>query len=164
MHRRFLAVTVLAVTVLFSQGGGSLIAAFCPHLTSIRASCHTNVSEEKVSHDHIDQIDGMVMGETDSIHSMDEPIANANPDPGALAVGQPVGWCPHCSVHAPTTLNAVSPRGVEPSKRSGGVLIPDAAQPEVTAEESFAAFLTSRAHGPPDVNTPRHILLNVYRI
>lgn len=159
MHQRFLAITFLAVTVLFSQGGGSLIVALCPHLTSVQASCHSNVSELKMAHDHID---GMVMGETDSMASMEEPIPN--PDPNALAMGQPGGWCPHCSVHAPTTPNAASFREVESLKRPGAVAVPDAAQPEVTPAESCADFLTSRAHGPPGNTTPRHILLNIFRI
>ena len=153
MHKRFLVTTVLAAALLFSLGGNFLVAALCPHLRSAQVSCHTHPAESTMSHDD--------MGDM-AMDSMDESASN--PDPNAIAIGEPIGLCPHCAVHSRTKPNAVSLREVEASKRAGSFAIPDAIPNVVSVEMSSLKVLTSRAHGPPGETTRRHILINIFRI
>ena len=97
-----------------------------------------------------------------AMDSMDESAAST--DPNAVAIGEPIGLCPHCAVHARTKPNAVSLREVEASKRAGSFAIPDAIPNVVSVEMSSLKVLTSRAHGPPGETTRRFILINIFRI
>ena len=153
MHKRFLATTVLATALLFSLGGNFLVAVLCPHLRSAQVSCHAPLAEPQMSHDDMADME---------MDSMDESASN--PDPNAIAVGEPIGLCPHCAVHSRTTPNAVSLREVGVSKRAGSFAIPDAIPNVVPVELSSLAVLTSRAHGPPRETTRRFILINIFRI
>jgi|ERR1700730_6119310 len=153
MHKRFLAITVLGVSLLFSQGGSFLIAALCPHLPSEHISCNTHRAESTMSHDNMDDM---------AMDSMDQSASN--PDPNAVAVGEPIGLCSHCAMHSRATPSPISLREIEASKRSGTFAIPDAVPNVVSVEISYPAILTSRAHGPPGETTPRHVLINIFRI
>ena len=152
MYKRFLAITVLGVALLFSQGGSFLIAALCPHLRSAQISCNTHDTGFAMSHD---------MGHM-AMDSMDESASN--PDPNAVALGEPIGLCSHCAMHSSTAPPAVSLREIEVSKRSGTFAIPDAAPGVVSVEMPYLAILISRAHGPPGETIPRHVLINIFRI
>jgi hypothetical protein len=153
MYKRFPAITVLGVALLFSQGGSFLIAALCPHLRSGQVSCNTHHTGSTMSHHN--------MGEM----AMDPTHESAsNPDPNAVALGEPIGLCSHCAMHSRTAPPAVSLREIEASKRSGTFAIPDAVPQVVSAEMPYLAILTLRAHGPPGETTPRHVLINIFRI
>ena len=156
MHKRFLATTVLATALLFSLGGNFLVAAFCPHLRSAQISCISHPAESPMSHDDMGD---MAM---DSMDSMNESAAN--PDPNAVAIGEPIGLCPHCAVHSRTTPNAVSLQEIEGSKRLGSFAIPNTVAKLGCVETSPVAVSTSRAHGPPGNASPRYILINTFRI
>ena len=153
MHKRCLAIIVLGVALLFSQGGSFLIAALCPHLRSGQVSCHKQRAESTMSHD---EMGNMVMDSTDE--------SAFNPDPNAVAVGEPNGQCSHCALHSRTTPPAASPGEIKASKRSGSFAVPDAVPQAVSVEMSYPAILTSRAHGPPGETTPRYVLINIFRI
>ena len=153
MHKRFLAIILLGVALLFSQGGSFLIAALCPHLRSGQVSCNKHRAESTMSHD---EMGNMVMDSTDESVS--------NPDPNAVAVGEPIGLCSHCALHSRTAPPAVSPGEIEALKRSGTFAIPDAVPQVVSVEMPYPAILTSRAHGPPRETTPRYVLINIFRI
>jgi hypothetical protein len=153
MHKRFLAITIVGVALLFSQGGSFLIAALCPHLRFGQVSCNKHSAESTMSHH---EMGNMVMD------SMDETASN--PDANAVALGEPIGLCSHCAMHSRTAPPAVSLREIEASKRSGTFAIPDAAPRVVSVEMPYFAILTSRAHGPPGESTPRHVLINIFRI
>ncbi len=151
MHKRFLATTVLATALLFSQGGNFLIAALCPHLQSGMASCETELAEPTMSHEGMGHM-GM------------EHETGSNLDPEAVAMGQPIGPCPHCAVHSRTNPNTASLRETEAAKRSVDLNIPLHFSRVVPVTVSPVVVLTSRAHGPPGEATPRHILINIFRI
>lgn len=151
MHKRFVATTVLAVALLFSQGGTFLIAALCPHLQSGMTSCETQLSDPAMSHEDMGHM------------GMEYEIA-ANPDPDAVALGQPIGPCSHCSVHSRTTPNTASLREMEAAKRSADPNIPLQFSIAVPVTVAPVPVLTSRAHGPPGESTSRHILINIFRI
>ena len=74
MKMRFLPTTVLAATLLFSQGGTFLVAALCPHLQSGTAACEVPPAETTLSHEDMGHV------------SMDHP-SEYNPDPNTVAVG-----------------------------------------------------------------------------
>jgi hypothetical protein len=99
---------------------------------------------------------------TMAMDSMDESASN--PDPNALALGEPIGLCSHCAMHSRTVPPAVSLRETEASKRSGTFVIPDAVPQIVWVETPYLAIFNSRAHGPPGETTPRHVLINIFRI
>ena len=156
MHKRFLATTVLATALMFGLGGNFLIAGLCPHLRSAQVSCHAPLAETKMSHDDMGEM------EMDEMDSMDESASN--PDPDAIAIGEPIGLCPHCAVHSRTTPNAVTLREVEASQRVGSFATPDAIPNVVPVETSTGSILISRSHGPPGETTRRHVLINIFRI
>lgn len=154
MHKRFLAITVLGVALLFSQGGNFLIAALCPHLRSGsgQVSCNKH-AESTMSHDEMGNM---------AMDSMDESASN--PDPNAVALGEPIGLCSHCAMHSRTAPPAVFLREIEASKRSGTFAVPGAVPRVVSIEMPYLAIFTSRAHGPPGETAPRHVLINIFRI
>ena len=153
MHKRFLAITVLGVAFLFSQGGSFLIAALCPHLRSAQVSCDTHHTGSAMSHDNMGNM---------PMDSVEESASN--PDPNAVALGQPVELCSHCMMHTRITANAITLREIEASKLSGNYAIPDSVPAVVSVEMPSVAILNSRAHGPPGQTTPRHVLINIFRI
>ena len=156
MHKRFLLITVLGVALLFSQVGSFLIAALCPHVRSGQVSCNRHSSESTMSEMADDEMGHMAMDSTDESAS--------NPDPNAVALGQPIGLCSHCAMHSRTAPPAVSLREIEASRRSGTFAIPDAVPRIVSAEMPYLAIFTSRAHGPPGQTLPLHVLINIFRI
>ncbi len=151
MHKRFLATTVLATALLFSQGGNFLVAALCPHLQSGMASCETQLAESTMSHEDMGH---MGMGH--------ESASNLNSDAGAF--GQPIKPCSHCAVHSRTNPNTASLRETEAAKRSADLSIPLPFSRVSPVSVPTVSVLTSRAHGPPGQPTPRHILINIFRI
>lgn len=154
MPKRFLVTTVLAAALLFSQGGTLLVAALCPHLQSGMGSCETPLAEATMSHEDMGH---MEMG------SMEHEIP-ANPDPEAVALGEPTGPCSHCAVHSRTNPNIASLRVTEAARRSGALNFPIHFYGVAPITVAPVAVLTSRAHGPPGDQTPRHILINIFRI
>ena len=154
MHKRFLAHTVLGIALLFSQGGTLLVAALCPHLQSGMASCEAQLSAPTMSHEDMGHMGHMEMEQ--------EPASQ--PDADVATPGQPISPCSHCAVHSRTTPNTASLRQAEAAKRSVDLNIPLQVSRVAPLAASPAAVLTSRAHGPPGDPTPRHILINIFRI
>jgi hypothetical protein len=154
MHKRFLAISGLTASLLFTQGGYFLVAAFCPHLRSGMASCETVRAEPPMSHED--------MGHMGHMEMQHEPASQPNPD--ALALGQPTGPCSHCAVHSRRIPTTVSLRETEGVKRSGDLNIPLNSSRVAPVSVSPVAVLTSRAHGPPGEAIPRHVLINIFRI
>ncbi|MGI9165764.1 MAG: hypothetical protein ACR2G5_05170 [Pyrinomonadaceae bacterium] len=151
MHKRFLATTVLAVALPFSQGGNFLVAALCPHLQSGMTACKTQLAEPTMSHE-------------DMVHMEMERETASNRDPDAVALGQPIGPCSHCAVHSRTNRNTASLSEMEAARRSADLNIPLPLSRVSPVSVSAVSVSTSRAHGPPGERTPRHILINIFRI
>jgi hypothetical protein len=154
MHKRFVANTVLSIALLFSQGGTFLVAALCPHLQSEMASCEPQRSESTMSHED--------MGHTGHMEMEQEPASPPVADVASL--GEPIGPCSHCAVHSSRSPNTASLRQAEAAKRSADLNIPVQVSRVAPAAASPVAVLASRAHGPPGDPTPRHILINIFRI
>ncbi len=154
MHKRFLPTTVLAVAFLFGQGGNFLIASFCPHLGSGLASCEMQVMQPAASGEH------MGHRQMESMESESTPEQNA----GGNALGKPTEPCRHCAVHSRSTPDASLLREIEAEKRSGHLNLPLIVTRVFSVPTSFEPILSARAHGPPGELTPRHILINIFRI
>ena len=152
MYKRFLTTTVIAVALLFSQGGKFLVAAFCPHLQSAMSSCNPHPTEHVMSHEDMGQM------EMDSMEH--EPASQ--PDPNAVALSQPTVPCPHCALHSSATSNTASLKETDAAKRSGDLNPLTSIVANISS--SLVTVLTLRAHGPPGKTTPRHILINIFRI
>ena len=148
---RFLPTTVLAATLLFSQGGTFLVAALCPHLQSGTAFCEVLPAETTVSHEDMGHV------------GMDHP-SEFNPDPNTVAVGHGNGRCSHCAVHTSKNPNPASLRETAAPKRCAELSIPLHFSIVAPAIVGPAALLNSRAHGPPGESTSRYILISVFRI
>lgn len=154
MPKRILVTTVLAVGLLFSQGGTLLVAALCPHLQSPAASCEPPQESAAMSHEDMGHMGHMEMAA--------EPASQ--PDYDAFALSQPVDPCSHCAVHSRTTQTIASLRATEAAKPSVDLNIPLEVSKVAPVAASPVAVLTSRAHGPPVETTARHILINIFRI
>jgi hypothetical protein len=142
MNRRFVATAIIALTVLFSQGGGSALAAICPHLRSLNNnSCHESQAQEVAgSHHELDRSNDDSFLGTDS----------AAP-------------CNHCAVHSRTkrddsTLQPnASQRAIDLT-----ILIPGSVAGPPSLSRAIA--WVAKAHGPPRASGPLHLLNNVFRI
>ncbi|HYJ89653.1 MAG TPA: hypothetical protein VEW46_26560 [Pyrinomonadaceae bacterium] len=154
MHKRLVANTVLSIALLFSQGGILLVAALCPHLQSGVASCETKLDESAMSHEDMGHMGHMEMEQEPASH----------PDADVAILGQPINPCSHCAVHSRTSPNTASLRQAEAAKRSVDLNIPVQFSRVAPFAASPVAVLTTRAHGPPGDPTPRHILINIFRI
>ncbi len=159
MHKRFLAITVVATALLFSQGGGFLVAALCPHPRTGMASCEPHASASTGGHEGMSHGDMGHMG-----HAEMEVEHASQPNPDALALGQPIGSCPHCAVHSRKNQNTASLRETEAAKRSADLSIPLDSYRIAPVSVGAVPVLTSRAHGPPGDSTRKHILINIFRI
>jgi hypothetical protein len=156
MYKRLLAISILGIALLFSQGGNVLIAALCPHLQPTKASCHKQVSDREMSHERFGH---------QGMESMDhEAVPNPNPDPNTLALEQPTAPCSHCALHSRNDANTSFQLKSEASKRSGEIGTPVRYSILTPVIVSPIAVLVSRAHGPPGERISRHILNNVFLI
>ena len=151
MNMRYLATTVLAAALLFSQGGSFLVAALCPHLRSETASCDIPPAETTASHEDMGHV------------GMDHPSV-LDPRPNAVAVGHGNGPCSHCAVHTGNNPKSASLKETEAPKRSAELSIPLHSSTVAPVIVGPAAVLSPRAHGPPGESTTRYLLINVFRI
>ncbi len=133
---------IVALAVLFGQGGGLVLAAICPHLRSEKApdnSCHTKSHEAVAEH-----------------HQPDESRE-------AFQTSEPDVRCNHCIVHSRNKReesalqqNNNSQRANDPKVSTSSLAI---SPPLLETVVPFA-----KAHGPPRVTAPLYLLVNVFRI
>jgi len=142
MNRRFLAANILALAVLFSQGGGLVLAAICPHLRAQHsASCH-GMPQETSAHHHDMQPAGGAVFETEE-----------------TAIS-----CNHCAIHSRTKRDdsALQPTNTLQRESDPPLWISfQVAEPQSVV--STPAW-TANAHGPPGRSGSLHLLYNVFRI
>lgn len=134
--------------LLFASGWGqTLAAAFCPHALGGHACCLANRTSHK--HDH-------------ASHHEATPSPNTTAGGVAASLDQPTEKCGHCMSHPqlPTTPAA----GAAGQSMSGGGLAAPPAAVADAATPIFTKAIISRQHAPPGVSSPRHVLINVFRI
>ena len=147
MKRRFVAALIVVLAVLFSQGGGHVLAAICPHLRAAaqepEKSCHSN-SQKAAQHHHSDH------------KQVDESQQPAFETTAAR--------CNHCVVHSRGKREEPAVQQAPASPRADDQ---KSAVPVVKVEPpTFLKAIAwgARAQGPPGPTAPLHILLNVFRI
>lgn len=153
MKKRFLATTVVAITLLLGPGATVLVAGLCEHLQLNQGSCDSKVVETESGHH-------------DMHHMQMEPATEPffrflTKQVGVLFISQQS--CTHCAVHSRTGNSGVS-------QRSSVATRSHELTPAVTEAPSAVVFaskrwkLPSRAHGPPGDASSKHVLISVFRI
>jgi hypothetical protein len=193
MRTRSLSIVFVVVALLFSAWGNVIAAAFCPRFSLNRDCCLKRGEQQakQVKHESSchHEMAGMKMDDrmTETASSNGAPascgrtpgiLACADaPDTGAQysgvqitteslsaqgALDLPAGQCAHCQIHSQTTSENVSVVTIDPSKRA----VETASLPA-----DFAAGLTASTdltlpsdHAPPGASSPRHLMINVFRI
>lgn len=151
MRKRFVAISMLGVALLFAQGGAFLIASLCPHLRSEKVSCEVRMDESEMSHEEMGHME-----------MQDESVQNL--DQNALAIIPLKPPCSHCAVHSTKNQNSASVRETEVPQRSGDLSVPLQSPRIVPLTKPSVEELSSKAHGPPGPLTSRHILIGIFRI
>ncbi|HEV2834551.1 MAG TPA: hypothetical protein VGW58_04485 [Pyrinomonadaceae bacterium] len=152
MKKRFVAVTTLALTVLFSQGGGSSLAAICPHLRSLANTCH--------------EMPGAVAGHNQSHHANVKVSAELRTEQAvgdAVETNDYAAPCNHCAVHSRNKRDDFLLQPPNLGQLSNDLTTP---APLTATASSAGQTVTwiARAHGPPGDNGRLYLLINVFRI
>jgi hypothetical protein len=176
MRKRFLSMGMLVIALLSSAWGNVIAVAFCPRFAlnhaccvkhvahrpkqvAHRPSCHEQMADMKMEDM---QMDAAPDSESDANteDSQIEFTSESSSDEAALDL--PIEPCPHCLSHSQSTSGTVSVVPVDPSKRLFETNSPPA--DFVVLPYGFFSRIEFREHGPPGESTPRHILINVFRI
>lgn len=142
MNRRVVATAIIALAVLCSQGGGSALAAICPHLRSQNNSCHETPAQNA----------------TDKHHEVERATGDAFETTDASPA------CNHCAVHSRNKRDDSTLQPANASQRASELTL--AISPSVAVPPSLLKTIawTAKAHGPPRDSGPLHLLNNVFRI
>ena len=147
MNKRFVAVTMLALAVLFSQAGGTVLAAICPHLRSLNNACHEMAAvTEHQTMNHAPAEASSESAKGDAIQTN---------DPGVL--------CNHCAVHSRNNRDESVVQLPNVASRADD-LITSSSLSLAAPPPPQAATWIAKAHGPPGSNAPLHVLISVFRI
>jgi hypothetical protein len=147
MKRRFVAALIVALAALFSQGGGLVLAAVCPHLRAEQPdnSCHANSQGTKPQ-------------EVAKHHQSAEV---ARPAFDTLEHGV---RCNHCVVHSRSKREESALQQTATSQRADdqkwAVPVSKVEPPSCLRSIAWSA----KPQGPPGPTAPLHILLSVFRI
>lgn len=139
MKRRFIAVIIVALAVLFCQSGATVLAAMCPHLRATHETCH-----------------GMVA----AVESHEMQHANAY----AFETSDTGATCNHCVIHASNKRDDTALQEANSAQRTTDLTVST-----TLATASAPALLrtgawVAQAHGPPRDADPLYVLINVFRI
>ena len=173
--KRFLFTIIIVIALLSSAWGHVLAASFCPrfnknHVSSFKHSAHQPISLEVASHAGtcgMNMPDMQTEATDDPQEDTDAPVAerdaanDSNPDADALdRPGEP---CPHCLMHSQLTSGTATVVAVDPSKRLVEINAPSA-DFAMALPSALVLPITPLEHGPPGKSSPRHVLINVFRI
>lgn len=177
MRKRSLSIVFVVIALLFSAWGNVIAAAFCPRFALNRDCCLEQAAQQakqaKPESSCHHEMGGMEMGDMQM-----EAGANSAPDTSPqnshvqltlesssddIAVDLPIGACTHCVSHSQTTSGAVSVVAIDPSKR----LVQTNSLPasfSIDLTRAFADLIVPSEHSPPSPSSPRHVIINVFRI
>jgi uncharacterized protein involved in copper resistance len=175
MRKRSLSIVFVAVALLFSAWGNVIAAAFCP--CSLNRDCclkHAGQQAKQVKHEsscHHEmagmEMDDMQMDtEADSApdtSAQNSPVELTSDSSQETALNLPTEPCAHCFSHSQTTSGTVSVVALDPSKRLVGTNSPPASF-AIGLTPAFAGLIVRSDHSPPGPSTPRHVIINVFRI
>lgn len=173
MKRRSLLIVFVAGALLFSAWGTVIAAAFCPRFALNRDCClaHAAQQAKQVKHQSSCQHEmaGMDMDETQMESPSDTSTQNSPVEPTSessseqVALEMPIEQCAHCCTNSQTTSGIVSVVAIDPSKG----LVEASSLPasfSIDLTRAFADLIVPSEHGPPRPSSPRHVLINVFRI
>lgn len=158
MLKRIPTTLLLGFALLFSQGAVLLIAALCPHLRLTAPICGMPNMQPAMDHSQMDH---------HGTNNRDTPTqasdADSNDEEGVIGHGEQT--CSHCVIHSRSTLNVVSVRTGDISKRSSDLHVPRSVSGAPPIPATTVAAPAPRDHGPPGkASRPKHVLINTFRI
>ena len=173
MRKRSLSIVFVVLALLFSAWGNVIAAAFCPRFALNRDCClkHAAHQAKQAKHDSSchHEMAGMDMDDMQMESPPDTSAQNSAMDPPAessteqVALEMPIEPCAHCMSHSQTTSGTVSVVAIDPSKR----LVQTNSLPasfSIDLTRAFADLIVPSEHGPPSPSSPRHVIINVFRI
>jgi hypothetical protein len=139
MKRRFVAIVLVTLAVLFCQKGGVVLAAICPHLRAQHESCHA--MSRAVESPEMQHASGAAFETSDA----------------GLT-------CNHCVVTAGNKRDDSAMQEANASQRASDVAVSHSLPTANPAALTKAVTWVAKAHGPPRDTAPLYLLLNVFRI
>jgi hypothetical protein len=173
MKRRSLLIVIVAVALLFSAWGNVIAAALCPRFALNRDCClkHAVHQAMQVKHQSSCQhemagmdMDDMQMESLPDTRAQNSSVELASESSSEqVALDLPIEQCACCVSQSQTTSGTVSVVAIDPSKRVVKInSMP--ANFAISLTSAFASFIVPSEHSPPGPSTPRHVIINVFRI
>jgi hypothetical protein len=177
MRKRSLSIVFVVMALLFSAWGNVIAAGFCPSFALSRKCClKRGVRQSKqVKHESSchHEMAGMEMDDrqmqTEADSAPDTSAQNSQLELTSessreeVALDLPIEPCAHCLSHSQPTSGTVSVVAIDPSKR----LVETNSLPAnfaIGLTAAFADLIVPSEHGPPGPSSPRHVIINVFRI
>jgi hypothetical protein len=177
MRKRSLSIVFVVAALLFSAWGNVIAAAFCPCLMLNGDCCLKRGAQQAKQVKHESSCHHEMAGmEMDDMQM--ETEADSAPGPGAqnshaqlpsesssdeVVLDLPIEQCACCLSHSQTTSGTVSVVAIDPSKRVMEANSPPA-NFAIGLTSAFAGLIVRSEHSPPGPSTPRHVIINVFRI
>jgi len=177
MRKRSLSIVLVVIALHLNASGNVIAAAFCPRFSPNRDCClkrgvqQAEPAKHGSSCDHEKagmEMNDMQMGpEADSVLDSNAQKSQVQLSPESasddIAVDLPIEACAHCISHSQTTSGTVSVVAIDPSK---GLVVTDSlpANFNIDLTGAFADLILPLEHAPPRPSSPRHVLINVFRI
>ena len=177
MRKRSLSIVFVVAALLFSAWGNVIAAAFCPRFMLNGDCCLKRGAQQakQVKHESSchHEMAGMKMDdmqmETEADSAPDTSAQNSQPQllsessNDEVALKLPIEQCACCLSHSQTTSGTVSVVAIDPSKR----LVEINSLPAnfvIGSTSALAGLILPSEHSPPGPSTPRHVIINVFRI
>ena len=174
MRKRSLSIVFVVVALLFSAWGNVIAAAFCPRF-ALKHDCCLKHASKQAKHEsscHHEmagmEMDDMQM-ETEADSAPDTGAQNSHAQlpsessNGEVALDLQIEQCACCLSHSQTTSGTVSVVAIDPSKQLVETNSPPA-NFAIGLTSAFAGLIVRSDHSPPGPSTPRHVIINVFRI
>lgn len=164
MRTRFSLTVILLLTLLAGGWSSVLAATLCPHIMAQNHSCCYALS---MTNNHMaesgDAMDDMRM----SMPGVESPVVGSKAAPyDALALRRPSHDCAHCLNHNGFPAAPMIVAGIvkEPGKDARAFASQPTSSPVSFTASSILYRLSKQQNAPPESSSPRHVLLNVFRI
>jgi hypothetical protein len=165
------------MALLFSAWGNVIAASLCPRFMLNHDCClkHETQPSKQAKHESschhemagVEMDDMQMETEADSApdtSTQNSPVqlaSESSSDEGALDL--PIEQCACCLSHSQTTSGTVSVVAIDPSKR----LVQTNSLPAnfaIDLTAGLADLIVPSEHSPPSPSSPRHVIINVFRI
>jgi hypothetical protein len=184
MSKRSFPIFLLTVAFLISAWGNVISAAFCPRYLSNgnceskqqprqiqrvdeKSSCHQEMADMEMGDMQMDEKEvesGPAVQTSDSAILTTWPIeVGTKFSAEQVAITFPTETCGHCWMHSQPASGVASIVAVDPTKT---LIDTSAPSPDlaISLPSAWLVPILQREHGPPGNSSPRHVLINVFRI